>query len=145
MRTRPLLQLNPGFFELTPMKGVIRVLKPKDSTTRAQGLLFKCPRCLGDKEKSHFLIFIFDFEGIDPTLRPAGRYSPTMRRESAESDVYVPVHFSRMTLQNLNAQDEWHVNDISYSDVPCGWKGTLREGVVSWMPAPHEKGLSWWR
>lgn len=137
-RTEALLRLQPGFFEFTGTKGLLRVLQSSESWSRAQGLLFLCPRCKHSKQKQHYNIFIFDFPGIPQELKPRGRFTPKMVRQE-KTDTWVPAPFQMMTLQNLNGPKEAAPNLLVPGDVRCGWKGTLLDGVVSWMPSLLER------
>lgn len=130
-RAVPLMGLRPGFFEFTDTRGILRVLRPKESILRAKGLVFSCPRCSYSKEKAHFNIFIFDFVDTPPELRPHGRFTPKMLRLEG-TDSYVPAPFHLLTLQNLDISPEVEEGLLVPGDVKCGWKGTLQNGVVTW-------------
>lgn len=142
IRSAPLPGLRPGFFEFTGTKGVLRVLRPKENLTRAQGILFSCPRCSRDKEKAHFNIFIFDFPDIPPEVKPKGRFCPRMVPPDSGTGAWIPAPFHLMTLQNLNVKAEADLNHLAPDGVTCGWSGTLKDGIVTWKLNLAERWFS---
>ena len=141
-KTVPLKGLNPKFVEFTATKGVLRVLRPKDSRTRAQGLIFSCPRCSPDKEKAHALIFLFDQKNVDVSARPWGRFTVSPWtfeiNEELKTKVSVPGDFEELTVQMSMPGGESHPW-LKPSDMKCGWEGMVQLGQVTWRPNFRER------
>ena len=141
-KTVKLLELRPAFVEFTSTKGVLRVLRPRDSRTRAQGLIFLCPRCRHDKNNSHFLIFLFDQKNVDVSARPWGRFTVdpwTFEiNEELKTKVSVPGNFEELTVHMSMPGGEAHPW-LKPSDVACGWEGMVQTGNVTWRPNFRER------
>ena len=127
-------ELSPRWVEFTGTKGVLRCLKPGESKSRAQGIVFSCPRCKGSKKKEHYCIFLFD--SAPAGARPFGRFTYTL---SIENGKQVPANFNELSLwmQGQSIRTDW----LRPGDLVCKWDGTLQAGIVSWRPSFLERAL----
>lgn len=128
----PLLRLKPGYVEFSGTQGVLRVLKPQDSRTRAMGLVFDCPRCKGNKEKDHKCIFLFDMPGVPDKARPHGRFIPKIGVDAKGN--YVPHDFDKLSLHEVLEGKNTASSRLRPRDLPCKWEGELTDGKVYWRP-----------
>ena len=126
IKHHPVLDLHPRWVEFTDTKGVLMCLKPGESKSRAQGLVFDCPRCRHSKKRAHYCIFLFP--NSPEGARPHGRFGFT----SAPLEV-VPHDFHELSI----TQDGGH--ELKPGDLKCKWQGTLIRGVVSWRPSFFER------
>jgi hypothetical protein len=93
----------------------------------ARGLVFACPRCGNDAKKAHFCIFLLEHQDTPETMKPLGRFFPSMKNipERAELD-----DFGHLSLWPADAPSN---SALKPADV-CGWQGWLKDGVVYWRP-----------
>jgi hypothetical protein len=131
-----LSSLKPAFTEFTSRGGVLRILRPDEERSRATGLVFLCPHCKSNKEKQHYLIFLFDDPRVPELARPHGRFTPS--RDALVSKA--PMDFSRLTLTQLTSErildyDVEHTVNLKPQDV-CGWQGSLIDGMVRFKKKP---------
>ena len=134
--TLPLSDLKPAWVEFTSTAGVLRVLQPKDSRSRAAGLVFNCPRCRHSKQKAHYCIFLFDTKATPEQARPHGRFTPTLETDPV-TNMRVPENFGSLTLIMDGVRDDCHL--LEPGDLKCKWQGKLLDGKVIWRPSFGEK------
>lgn len=134
----PLTELQPNWVEFTSTKGMLRCLKPNESKSRAQGLVFNCPRCRGNRQKAHYCIFLFDRDDVPKEAKPHGRFLPTFEKGKA---LIIPSDFKDLTLTTIS--DVTTVGHTHYhlkpGELKCHWQGELRKGIVSWKPSLVER------
>ena len=144
----PILELEPAWVEFTATKGVLRVLSPKESKEqrhRAQGMVFKCPRCMAKSKtkQAHYCIFLF--ENAPTGAKPLPRFMPSLWFKDLNANGEEPVDFQHMTLtQNSDCPSKKDSYHLVPGDLKCRWEGELSEGVVSWKPSMLEN-FSLWR
>lgn len=133
MNESQLISLSPRWIEFTGTPGALRSLKPQDEAKRAMGLVFKCPKCLGDKEKDHFIVFLFERPGVPEAARPQGRFIPDT---FSTLNHFSPVPFDRLSLRESLKTGPWNTF-LKPRDIPCRWEGYLDNGKVSWKSEPN--------
>ena len=141
----PLVSLKPAWVTFTTTKGVLRLLRPKEPLSKAQGLIFQCPRCKGDKKKEHYLIFLLDLKSVPEDARPLGRFWPSAEqtKDSANclpcSDLK-PHSFDRLSLFSVEENQCRH--HLVPQDMVCKWEGKVFDGQVLWRPTLFERWKS---
>lgn len=126
-----LTDLEPHWVEFTPTKGVLRVLKPQEDTSRAQGMIFQCPRCKDHQKKAHFCIFLFD--NAREGARPSGRFAAARNSQGELRP------FETQALHELPNEPRTSFFLLRPRDMDCRWEGYLVDGIVSWRPNFFER------
>ena len=102
-------------------------------------MIFLCPLCKGYAQKKHYCIFLFDKQGMDPNIRPLGRFVPSVEPLQLIGTKFEPKEFSQLSLFMWDGTHDNLNEELIPGDLKCKWRGTLKDGVVSWKPSLFQR------
>jgi hypothetical protein len=130
----PLVKLMPKWVEFTETKGILRVLSPNDEQRRASGVIFLCPRCKSNKQKQHYLIFLFP--NAPAEARPKGRFIADVDR-LCHTKTQLSLNLADLSIYEVSPAGSGRTL-LRPQDV-CGWQGHCVQGMVHWRPTFIER------